>query len=82
MACSVPPVRTTSSTSLGVTNGPPPTFTTGGINNLNFYSNPEMDKLTAALSVEFDIRRIEIQKEIDKLLGVTSMESRSSSSRR
>ena len=57
------------STSLGVTNGPPPTFTTGGINNLNFYSNPEMDKLTAALSVEFDTaKQIEIQKEIDKLL--------------
>ncbi len=57
------------STSLGVTNGPPPTFTTGGINNLNFYSNPEMDKLTAALSVEFDTaKQIELQKEIDKLL--------------
>ncbi len=57
------------STSLGVTNGPPPTFTTGGINNLNFYSNPEMDDLTAALSTEFDTdKQIEIQKQIDKLL--------------
>ncbi len=57
------------STSLGVTNGPPPTFATEGINNLNFYSNPEMDALTAALSTEFDAAaQIEIQKEIDKLL--------------
>ncbi|MGX5682508.1 ABC transporter family substrate-binding protein [Schumannella luteola] len=57
------------STSLGVTNGPPPTYTTGGINNLNFYSNPEMDELTAALSTEFDpAEQIEIQKKIDKLL--------------
>ncbi|CAN5527392.1 ABC transporter family substrate-binding protein [soil metagenome] len=57
------------STSLGVTNGPPPTFTTGGINNMNFYSNPEMDKLTTALGKEFDTdKQIEIQIEIDKLL--------------
>ena len=57
------------STSLGVTNGPPPTFTTGGINNLNFYSNPEMDKLTAELGKEFDTdKQIEIEKKIDKLL--------------
>jgi peptide/nickel transport system substrate-binding protein len=57
------------STSLGVTNGPPPTYTTGGINNLNFYSNPDMDELTAALGKEFDVdKQIEIQKEIDKLL--------------
>ena len=57
------------STSLGVTNGPPPTFTTGGINNLNFYSNPEMDKLTAELGKEFDTdKQIEIEKQIDKLL--------------
>jgi len=52
-----------------VTNGPPPTFTTGGINNLNFYSNPEMDKLTAELGKEFDTdKQIEIEKQIDKLL--------------
>lgn len=57
------------STSLGVTNGPPPTYTTGAINNLNFYSNPEMDDLTAALSLEFDpAEQIELQKQIDKLL--------------
>jgi len=57
------------STSLGVTNGPPPTFQTGGINNMNFYSNPEMDKLTIALGKEFDTdKQIDIQKEIDKLL--------------
>lgn len=57
------------STSLGVTNGPPPTYTTGAINNLNFYSNPEMDKLTAALSTEFDpAKQIDLQKQIDKLL--------------
>jgi len=57
------------STSLGVTNGPPPTFQTGGINNLNFYSNPEMDKLTTALGKAFDLdEQIEIQKEIDALL--------------
>ena len=57
------------STSLGVTNGPPPTYTTGAINNLNFYSNPEMDDLTAALSTEFDpAKQIEIEKKIDKLL--------------
>lgn len=57
------------STSLGVTNGPPPTYTTGGINNLNFYSNPEMDKLTEALGKEFDpAKQIDIMKQIDKLL--------------
>lgn len=56
-------------TSLGVTNGPPPNFTTNGINNLNFYSNPDMDKLTAALGKEFDAdASIQIQKDIDKLL--------------
>ena len=57
------------STSLGVTNGPPPTFQTGGINNMNFYSNPEVDKLTIALGKEFDTdKQIEIEKQIDKLL--------------
>jgi peptide/nickel transport system substrate-binding protein len=56
------------STSLGVTNGPPPTYTTGGINNLNYYSNPEMDELTGALGKEFDTdKQIEIMKQIDKL---------------
>ncbi|MBX3098376.1 MAG: ABC transporter family substrate-binding protein [Salinibacterium sp.] len=57
------------STSLGVTNGPPPTYNSKGINNLNFYSNPEMDKLTDQLGKEFDpAKQIEIEKKIDKLL--------------
>jgi len=57
------------STSLGVTNGPPPTFNSKGVNNLNFYSNPEMDKLTDQLGKEFDTdKQIEIEKKIDKLL--------------
>ena len=57
------------STSLGVTNGPPPNYTTGGINNLSFYSNPEMDELTAQLGFEFDTAaQNEILKEIDALL--------------
>ena len=57
------------STSLGVTNGPPPTYTTGGINNLNFYSNPEMDELTAALGTTFDLEeQKQIMIDIDKLL--------------
>jgi peptide/nickel transport system substrate-binding protein len=57
------------STSLGVTNGPPPTFNSKGINNLNFYSNPEMDKLTDQLGKEFDpAKQIDIQKQIDALL--------------
>ncbi len=57
------------STSLGVTNGPPPTYTTGGINNLNFYSNPQMDELTAALGTTFDLEeQKQIMIDIDKLL--------------
>jgi peptide/nickel transport system substrate-binding protein len=57
------------STSLGVTNGPPPTYTTGGINNLNFYSNPDMDELTAALGTTFDLdEQKQIMIDIDKLL--------------
>jgi peptide/nickel transport system substrate-binding protein len=57
------------STSLGVTNGPPPTFNSKGINNLNFYSDPAMDKLTDQLGKEFDTdKQIEIEKQIDKLL--------------
>jgi peptide/nickel transport system substrate-binding protein len=57
------------STSLGVTNGPPPNFSSGGGNNLNFYNNPEMDKLTDALGKTFDeAEQIQIQKDIDKLL--------------
>ncbi|MDJ0334477.1 ABC transporter family substrate-binding protein [Salinibacterium sp. G-O1] len=57
------------STSLGVTNGPPPNYNSKGINNLSFYNNPEMDKLTDELGKEFDpAKQIEIQIEIDKLL--------------
>lgn len=56
------------STSLGVTNSSA-TFRTGGINNLNFYSNPEVDALLEELDTALDPeRQIEIQLEIDKLL--------------
>jgi len=56
------------STSLAVTSSGP-TFQTGGINNLNFYSNPEVDELIAQLNVEFDAdAQIDIQKQIDALL--------------
>ena len=56
-------------TSLGVTNGPPPNYNSKGVNNLSFYSNPEMDKLTDALGKEFDTdKQIEIMKQIDKIL--------------
>ena len=57
------------STSLGVTNGPPPNYNSKGLNNFSFYNNPEMDKLTDELGKEFDLdKQIEIQKKIDKLL--------------
>lgn len=56
------------STSLGVTNSSP-TFKTNGINNLNYYSNPEVDDLLDQLDKEFDAaKQIEIQTEIEKLL--------------
>jgi ABC-type dipeptide transport system, periplasmic component len=56
------------STSLGVTNASA-NYRTGGINNLNFYSNSEVDDLLSELDVTFDTdRQIEIQLEIDKLL--------------
>lgn len=56
-------------TSLGVTNGPPPNYNSKGVNNLSFYNNPEMDKLTDQLGKEFDeTKSLEIQKKIDKLL--------------
>lgn len=56
------------STSLGVTNATA-NFVTGGINNLNFYSNPQVDELLGQLDVTFDpAQQIEIQKEIDALL--------------
>jgi peptide/nickel transport system substrate-binding protein len=45
------------------------TFKTGGINNQNFYSNPELDALSAEISSEFDAeRQLEIKKEADKIL--------------
>lgn len=56
------------STSLGVTNSLP-TFQTGGINNLNFYSNARVDEIVTQLNVEFDpATQIELQQELDKLL--------------
>ncbi len=56
------------STSLGVTNATA-NFVTGGINNLNYYSNPEVDDLLGELDVTFEAdRQIEIQQEIDALL--------------
>ena len=56
------------STSLGVT-GSSPTFHTEGINNLNYYSNPEVDKLLEQLDGEFDpAKQITLQQQIDKLI--------------
>jgi peptide/nickel transport system substrate-binding protein len=56
------------STSLGATDWTP-TFETGGINNLSFYSNPEIDKLSAQISTEFDPdKQIEIKQKADKIL--------------
>lgn len=56
------------STSLGVTNSSS-TFKSDGINNLNFYNNPEVDALLEELDVTLDTdRQIEIQIEIDTLL--------------
>jgi len=55
-------------TSLGVT-GNSPTFQSGGINNLNFYSNPEVDALLDELGGEFDAaKQITLQQEIDKIV--------------
>lgn len=56
------------STSLGVTNSLP-TFETGGINNLNFYSNERVDEIISELNGTFDAEtQIELQQEMDKLL--------------
>ena len=56
------------STSLGVTNSLP-TFETVGINNLNFYSNPEVDDIISQLNVEFDEQaKIDLQVELDTAL--------------
>ncbi|WP_241983411.1 ABC transporter family substrate-binding protein [Cryobacterium tagatosivorans] len=56
------------STSLGVTSSGP-TFETGGINNLTFFSNPEVDKVIKKLNGEFDLaKQIDLQKQLDKLI--------------
>lgn len=56
------------STSLGVTNSLP-TFVTGGINNHNFYSNPEVDSIISELNTTFDAdAQIELQVEMDRML--------------
>ena len=56
------------STSLGVTNSLP-TFVTNGINNLNFYSNEEVDSIISQLNVTFDPQeQIDLQVEMDRLL--------------
>lgn len=56
------------STSLGVTNSLP-TFVSNGINNLNFYSNEEVDSIIAELNTTFDAdTQIELQVEMDRLL--------------
>ena len=56
------------STGLGVTSSGP-TFQTGGINNLNFFTNDDVDAAVKKLNVEFDpATQIELQQEIDKLL--------------
>jgi peptide/nickel transport system substrate-binding protein len=56
------------STSLGVTQSGP-TFQTGGINNLTFFSNAEVDAVVKKLNVEFDPKKqIELQQQLDKLI--------------
>ncbi|WP_241992979.1 ABC transporter family substrate-binding protein [Cryobacterium frigoriphilum] len=56
------------STSLAVTESGP-TFETGGINNMNFFSNEEVDSVIQELSGEFDPEaQVALQQELDKLL--------------
>ncbi len=56
------------STSLGVTDFAP-NFVTGGINNLSFYSNPEIDRISQEISSEFEAdAQIALQQEADKIL--------------
>jgi peptide/nickel transport system substrate-binding protein len=56
------------SESLGVTDSLP-TFKTGEINNLNFYSNKEVDSIADELSGEFDKdKQQELLKRLDKIL--------------
>jgi len=46
-----------------------PTFETGGINNLNFYSNEEVDAISKEISSEFDKdKQIALMQEADKIL--------------
>lgn len=56
------------STSLSVTDWTA-IFKDGGINNLNFYNNPDINKLSAEISSEFDAeKQMEIKQEADKIL--------------
>lgn len=56
------------STSLGVTDWVA-NFETGGINNMNFYSNPRMDEIGQEISSEFDeAAQQELMIEADRLL--------------
>ncbi|GAA2172207.1 ABC transporter family substrate-binding protein [Agrococcus versicolor] len=56
------------STSLGVASSGP-NFSTDGINNMSFYSNPEMDDVVAQLNGEADpAEQIRLQQEIDRIL--------------
>ena len=56
------------STSLGVASVGP-NFETGGINNMSFYSNEEMDAVVQELNVTVDEeRQLELLKEIDRIL--------------
>jgi peptide/nickel transport system substrate-binding protein len=46
-----------------------PTFVTGGINNMNFYSNERVDEIITELNGTFDAEtQIELQVEMDRLL--------------
>ena len=45
------------------------TFETGGINNVNFYSNEEIDKISSQISSEFDVdKQNELKMQADKIL--------------
>lgn len=45
------------------------TFQAGGINNLNFYDNAEVNALSVEISSEFDAaRQLEIKQEVDRIL--------------
>jgi peptide/nickel transport system substrate-binding protein len=55
-------------TGLGATDSFP-TFETGGINNNTFYSNAEIDAISAEISSEFDAdKQIELKTQADKIL--------------